>query len=44
LRIESGDPSNPERFARTTSGRFPLAELIARAAFFDDRGKSVPAV
>ncbi len=27
-----------------TSGRFPLAALIARAVFFDDRGNSVPAV
>ena len=44
LRIESGDPSKPERFASTTSGRLPLAALIARAAFFDDRGNSVPAV
>jgi hypothetical protein len=30
--------------ARTTSGRLPLAALIARAAFFDERGNSVPAV
>ena len=44
LRIESGDPSKPDRLASTTSGRLPLAALIARAAFFDDRGKSVPAV
>ena len=43
-RIESGDPSKPDRFARTTSGRLPLAALIARAAFFDDRGNRVPAV
>jgi hypothetical protein len=28
----------------TTSGRLPLATLIARAAFFDERGNSVPAV
>src|SRR5919202_5557288 len=44
LRIDSGDPSNPERFASTTTGRDPLAALIARAAFFDDCGNSVPAV
>ena len=44
LRIESGEPSKPDRFASTTSGRLPLAALIARAVFFDDRGKSVPAV
>ncbi len=44
LRIDSGDPSKPDRFASTTSGRLPLAALIARAAFFDDFGNSVPAV
>ena len=44
LRIDSGDPSKPDRFASTTSGRFPLAALIARAAFFEERGNSVPAV
>ncbi len=44
LRIESGEPSKPERFASTTSGRLPLAALIARAVFFDDRGNRVPAV
>src|SRR3712207_7113397 len=43
-RSDSGDPSKPDRFASTTSGRFPLAALIARAIFFDDRGNSVPAV
>ena len=43
-RIESGDPSKPERLARTTTGRLPLAALIARAVFFDERGNSVPAV
>ena len=43
-RSDSGDPSKPDRFAKTTSGRLPLAELIARAVFFDDRGNSVPAV
>src|SRR3954454_21735573 len=40
-RSDSGDPSNPERFARTPSGRLPLAALIARAVFFDDLGNSV---
>ncbi len=44
FRIDSGEPSKPDRFASTTSGRLPLAALIARAAFFDDRGNSVPAV
>src|SRR5919205_1318543 len=44
LRIDSGDPSNPERFASTTTGRLPLAALMARAAFLDDCGKRVPAV
>ena len=44
LRIDSGEPSNPDRLASTTSGRLPLAALIARAAFLDERGKSVPAV
>src|ERR1044072_8501967 len=44
LRIDSGDPSNPERVARTPTGRLPDAALIARAVFFDDCGNSVPAV
>ena len=44
LRIDSGEPSNPDRFASTTSGRLPLAALIARAAFLDERGNRVPAV
>src|SRR5919199_3355230 len=44
LLIDSGEPSKPDRLASTTSGRLPLAALIARAAFFDERGKSVPAV
>ena len=30
LRIESGEPSKPDRFASTTSGRLPEAALIAR--------------
>ena len=42
LRSDSGEPSNPDRFASTTSGRLPLAALIARAVFFDDCGNSVP--
>ena len=44
LRSDSGEPSKPDRFASTTSGRLPLAALIARAAFFEDCGKSVPEV
>jgi hypothetical protein len=44
LRSDSGDPSKPDRLAITTSGRLPLAALIARAVFFDERGNSVPAV
>src|ERR687893_383590 len=44
LRSDSGEPSKPERLARTTSGRLPLAALMARAVFFDERGNSVPAV
>ncbi len=44
LRSDSGEPSNPDRFASTTNGRLPLAALIARAVFFDDRGNNVPAV
>ena len=44
MRSDSGEPSNPDRFASTTSGRLPLAALIARAVFFDDCGNSVPAV
>ena len=39
----SGEPSKPERFASTTTGRFPLAALTARATFFEESGKSVPA-
>ena len=40
----SGEPSNPLRLASTTTGRFPLAALTARATFRDDCGKSVPEV
>src|SRR5271166_4464224 len=43
-RIDSGEPSNPERLARITTGRLLLAALIARATFFEESGKSVPAV
>src|SRR3954452_17015396 len=43
VRIDSGDPSKPDRLASTTSGREPLAALIARAVFLDDRGNRVPA-
>src|ERR1022692_5310027 len=44
FRIDSGEPSNPDRLASTASGRLPDAELMARAVFFDDRGNKVPAV
>lgn len=44
LRIDSGDPSKPDRFASTTSGRLPEAALIARATFLLDFGNRVPAV
>ena len=43
-RIDSGDPSKPDRLASTTSGRFPLAALTARATLREDCGKSVPDV
>src|SRR5208337_620552 len=43
-RIDSGEPSKPERLARITTGRLRLAALIARATFFEESGKSVPAV
>src|SRR6266508_6637730 len=42
--IDSGEPSKPERLARTTTGRLPLAVLMARATFLDDWGKRVPDV
>ena len=41
MRIDSGDPSKPERLASTTSGRLPLVALIARAIFLEPCGKSV---
>ncbi len=41
---DSGEPSKPDRLASTTSGRLPLAALMARAVFLDERGNSVPAV
>jgi hypothetical protein len=44
FRSDSGDPSKPDRLASTTSGRLPLAALIARAAFLDECGKRVPDV
>jgi hypothetical protein len=44
LRIDSGEPSKPERLASTTSGRLPLAVLTARATFLEESGKSVPEV
>jgi hypothetical protein len=44
LRSDAGEPSNPDRFASTTWGRFPLAALIAWGVFFEDCGKRVPDV
>src|SRR5450756_2649832 len=44
MRSDSGEPSNPDRFASTTRGRLPLAALMARAVFLDDLGNRVPAV
>src|SRR3954447_19769063 len=44
LRIDSGEPSKPDRLASTTRGRLPEAALMARATFFHERGKRVPAV
>lgn len=43
-RIDSGEPSKPERLASTTSGRLPLVALMARAVLRDECGNSVPAV
>ena len=43
-RMDSGDPSKPDRLASTTAGRLPLAALRARANFRDDWGNKVPAV
>src|SRR4051794_25627257 len=34
-RSDSGDPSKPDRFASTTTGRLPLAALRARATFYN---------
>src|SRR5829696_10496562 len=42
-RSDSGEPSKPDRLASTTTGRLPLAALMARATFFDDNGNRVPA-
>ena len=36
--MDSGEPSKPERLASTTTGRFPLALVIARATFLLDKG------
>ena len=44
LRNDSGEPSKPDKLARITTGRLLLAALMARASFFEDSGKSVPAV
>src|SRR6185503_20177644 len=44
LRIDSGEPSKPDRLARITAGRTPLAALSARATFLLDSGNSVPPV
>src|SRR5579884_4227106 len=44
LRMDSGDPSKPERLARSTIGRLLLAALMARATFLEERGKRVPAL
>src|ERR1035438_10756780 len=44
LRRDSGEPSNPDKLASSTTGRLPLAALIARANFFEESGKSVPAL
>ncbi len=41
---DSGDPSKPDRFARMTTGRFPLAAFNARAIFLDACGNNVPDV
>jgi hypothetical protein len=43
-RIDSGEPSKPLRFASATTGRLPLAALMARAIFFEASGNSVPGV
>src|SRR3974377_1473741 len=43
-RMDSGEPSNPDRLARITTGRLLLAELMARATFLEDSGNKVPAV
>src|SRR5437763_11507866 len=43
-RIDSGEPSKPDRLASTTSGRLPLAAFTARASLRDDWGNRVPDV
>ena len=37
--MDSGEPSKPERFASTTTGRLLLAELMARASFLGRKRK-----
>ena len=44
FRSDSGLPSNPLRFASTTTGRLPLAAFKARATLRELWGKSVPPV
>jgi len=38
LRIDSGEPSNPDRLASSTTGRLLVAALIARAKGWKPRG------
>src|SRR5579872_7003959 len=40
LRIDSGDPSNPDRFASTTSGNRPLV-VLANLSGFDGSPESM---
>src|SRR5208283_3690116 len=40
--MDSGEPSKPDRFASTTTGRLSLAALMARASLRDDWGNRVP--
>ena len=44
IAIDIDADAGEERFAKITIGRLPLAALMARATFFDERGKSVPPV
>ena len=43
-RIDSGDPSKPDRFATSTTGQIPLAARMARAALREEFGNSVPLI